>query len=205
MRITIIAVITLFAFVGCGDEGSLVSDSSPSYFLINKDAHESTYTAASSPHEPRGITTPPIADTGWTPESIDTWEQMELDGLRKQLDDGLLTQAMYQQLVAQVHADAQHQRDRLLNIDYHIYGGIADPTDGTKNLRGWEINVIYGRTMTEDDFLITISGTWEVQDFSSLVRGDGNFDISFFILTKTRHGIIDWLGLVQPISLDGNR
>ena len=194
---------SIFYVVGCGDEGSLVNDELPS-FSLNKSAHEATYDAASTPHVPRGIqSAPPIPDTGWTPESIDQWEQMELEGLKKQLNDNLLTEAMYQQLVAQVHEDAQHQRDRLLNIDYHIYI-VPDPENELKNRRGWEVDVVYGIPMTEDDFQITISGTWEVQDFSSTERDDGAYDVYFFLASKSRRGIIDWRGLVQSIALDGN-
>ena len=204
IALCVIALIFVF-LIGCGDEGEVVSDSMPN-FALNKAAHESTYTAASTPHEPRGIAAaPPTADTGWTEESIEAWVAMELAGLKKQLDDGLLSQALYEQLVGQVHQDAEHQRDRLLNINYHIYSGVANPIDGgLTNRRGWEVDIVYGRSMTIDDFQITISGVWEVQDFSSTIRDDDAYDIYFFIASKSRRGIIDWRGLVQSIALDGN-
>ena len=204
LSILIIIVTALFCYA-CGDEGSLVSGTDMPNFALNKAAHESTYAAALTPHEQRGIgASPPIPDTGWTEESIEAWVVMELEGLKKQLDDNLLTQARYEQLVAQVREDAQHERDRLLNVDFHIYI-IPDPENQLKNKRGWEFDIIYGRTMVESDFQITISGVWEVQDFSSTQRSDGNYDVYFFLFTKSRRGIVNWAGLVQSIALDGNR
>ena len=203
----LIFAISMVAFLqGCGDEGIHVDEEMP-YFALNKAAHESTYESAVTPHEPRGITaSPPIPDTGWTYETIDAWEQMEITGLDKQLADGLIDEAKHAELISDVKADAEHQRDRLLNINYHIYSGIANPLDGgLTNRRGWEVDVIYGKSLTEDDFLITISGDWEIQDFSSTEQDDESFEIYFFIASKSRRGIIDWRGLVQPIALDGNR
>ena len=200
-----IVVLLLISFLMCGcDIESNLSGDLPKYSL-NKAAHESTYDIASITHDPRGISAPPLPDTGWTQESIDAWEADEIVGLDKQLADGLIDEARHAELVAQVHADAQHERDRLLNVDYHIYSGIANPADGgITNLRGWEVDIVYGRSMSEDDFQITISGKWEIEGFSSKQRDDGNFDVYFFISSKSRRGIIDWKGLVQSIALDGN-
>ena len=206
IALSIQLLLILLAVTGCGDEGIHVDDEMP-YFSLNKAAHEATYTAATTPHELRGIrSAPPIPDTGWTYQSIDAWEAMEVTGLDKQLADNLIDAAKHAELISDVHADAQHQRDRLLNINYHIYSGVANPLDGgLTNRRGWEVDVIYGKTLTPDDFLITISGDWKIEDFSSTEQDDESFVIYFFIASKSRRGIIDWRGLVQPIALDGNR
>ena len=206
MKYILFSIWMIALLLGCGDEGIHVNKEMP-YFSLNKAAHESTYDAATSPHEPRGITaSPPIPDTGWTYQTIDAWEAMEVTGLDKQLADGLIDEAKHAELISDVKADAEHQRDRLLNINYHIYSGVANPLDGgLTNRRGWEVDVVYGKDLTIDDFQITISGDWKVEDFESTERDDESFEIGFFIASKSRRGIIDWRGLVQPIALDGNR
>ena len=154
LRIVVLLFISLL-MCGCGIESEMTEDLP--YYSLNKAAHESTYNQATTPHEPRGIAiAPPIPDTGWTPESIDAWEKDEIAGLDKQLADGLIDEARHAELVSDAHADAQHQRDRLLNVDYHIYSGIANPVDGgLTNRRGWEVDIVYGKTLTPDAFQIT--------------------------------------------------
>ena len=167
------------------------------------------YTHHLTHNKPRGIQLSPDAESDCTDlfdgttQGIDAWEQCEIDGITDP-DRGLpeATQAM---LIAEVKEQAQHERDRLLNKDFHIYSGTANPVDGgLTNLDGWQFEIVYGRTMTEDDFHINITGKWEVQAFQSVARDDGCFDVTFNIATKTHRGIIDWAGLVQSIALDGN-
>ena len=204
LRIVVLLLISLLV-CACGIESEMTEDLP--YFSLNKAAHESTHLMASVVDVPMGMADvlPPVADTGWTQESIDAWEEAAIAGLDQHLADGFITEKEYVLCLTKVHAFAQHESDRLLNIDYHIYSGVANPEDGgLTNRRGWEVNVVYGVSLTKNDFLITISGDWDVQDFSSTIRDDGNYDIYFFIATKSRRGIIDWKGLVQSIALDGN-
>ena len=134
-----------------------------------------------------------------------SWEMDALEGLKQELVEGILTQELYDGLVEQVHQRAQDNRDHALNKHYTIYGGIIDPDDPKGgNLHGWQVNVVYGISMVADDFQITISGDWEIQNFSSVQRDDECWDVTFFIATRTHRGIIDWRGLLQPLAIEGN-
>ena len=162
LRIVVLFLIS-FLMCGCGIESEITEDLP--YFSLNKAAHESTHLMASVMDVPMGMADvlPPVADTGWTQESIDAWEEAAIAGLDQKLADEIITEKEYVLCLTKVHAFAQHESDRLLNIDYHIYSGVANPEDGgLTNRRGWEVNVVYGVSLTINDFFYY--DQWRLED-----------------------------------------